>query len=883
MTFTAGTKLGTYEIVGPLGAGGMGEVYRALDSKLKREVAIKVLPVEFCRDTDRVARFQREAEVLGSLNHPHIAAIHDLAEFGESRFLVLELVKGEILAERIARGPIPIDDALAIAKQIADALDAAHEKGIVHRDLKPANIKLTPDGNVKVLDFGLAKVRESGEMITNLSNSPTIMTASTPGMILGTAAYMSPEQATGKGVDKRTDVWAFGCVLFEMLAGRQAFSGDTTTEVLAAILRGEPDFAMLPRDTPAPVLRVIRLCLRKDANQRPRDIRDLFIHLDAPEITVSVAQGNRRALTAAVMATLVILAITARLIVSRNPDSSKRSAVMFTINEPVEVLQQGSRRSSIAVSPDGAKLVFVRDGRLYARSIDQLEATPLTLPDPNTSGPFFSPDGLWVGFFSGSGPGLGLVKVAMSGGAPVQIHQVGPVAMGATWGTDGYIYFSPDETSGIWRVLADGGTAESVTTPNVDKGEVGHRTPDLLPGGVGLLYTAWKSNLQDASIMVRALPAGEPRIVVPGAISARYLPTGHLIYAQAGSLFAVPFDSGNLRITGSPVEIIHGVVMNPEYGSSQYSFGGTTLAYAPGGVQMPQRSLLLVEKETGVSRPIGSARRPFDRVRVAPSGREILTNVEGTTYWWSYDLERDTLSRLDYARDSLALSADGENVAVLKHADPEQRIVVMSRAGGKGEQIIWKGSERDIVQLGSWSPDSKVLAFSVLSSQGGRHIWIAEVGNGSPSRPWLNSNFPESQPVFSPDGKWIAYMSNESGRYEIYIRSFPDAGNKKQVSTDGGADPIWTPKGIELLYRRRNSVFAVPVDTKLPIRIGKPRVLFEKPYLWGVVGSRSHDIMPDGRTLVVIAPSQEESAATQLNVILNWQEELRRRLASAQR
>jgi serine/threonine protein kinase len=587
MILTAGTKLGTYEILGPLGAGGMGEVYRARDSKLKREVAIKLLPDAFSSDPERLARFQREAEVLASLNHPNIAAIYDVAEFGESRFLVLELVEGETLAERIVHGPIPIDMALNLTRAIAEALEAAHEKGIIHRDLKPANIKITPDGKVKVLDFGLAKVRETDDHVPNLSNSPTIMTAaSVPGTIMGTVGYMSPEQAAGKRVDKRTDVWALGCVLFEMLAGRRAFSGDTTAEVLAAILRGEPDFAMLPLDTRQPVSRMIRVCLRKDANERPRDLRDLFIHLGEPEITESLHQRNRAPRAVAVTALVVILAITGSFLISSRRVPGERPPVVFTINEPVEIRGQGTRRSSVAVSPDGEKIVFVHDGQLYLRSITQLEATPLTPRDANTSGPFFSPDGRWVGFF------------------------------------------------------------------------------------------------------------------------------------------------------------------NP---------------------------------------------------------------------------------------------------------------------------------------LGSWSPDDKIFAFSVLSAQGARRIWTADVESNAPGRPWLNTNFSESQPAFSPNGKLIAYMSAESGRFEIYIRSFPDVGNKKQVSTEGGADPIWTPDGTEILYRQGNSLFSVRLENLDAIRMGKPRLLFEKAYLWGVVGARSHDIMPDGRTLALIARSQEESAVTQLNVILNWDEKLKQRFTSGQR
>ena len=615
MTLKPGTFLGQFEVLGHIGSGGMGEVYHAKDSKLNRDVAIKVLPEQFVRDPERIARFRREAQVLASLDHPNIARIYAFEETGSARFLVMEYVPGDTLRERIKRGPTPVEESLDISKQIASALEAAHEKTIVHRDLKPANVKVTPEGQVKVLDFGLAKAFAE-EPPTDPSESPTVSAMTRPGVILGTAAYMSPEQARGKTVDKRTDIWALGCVLYELLTGKHTFPGEDVTDILGAVLHKEPDWQALPESTPATIRALLRRCLQKDLQKRPKDAGDLRIEmgetqaasattLPAAASAISPPTGWRRMLlpvAASAVVTAVIASLAAWNLKPAPPRPVTRSTLTLPATERLGATGQGLNWPSVALSPDGTHLAYVavRDGiqQLFLRAMDQLESRPI----PGTEDawdPFFSPDGQWgVGFFAGGQ----LKKVSISGGAPLTLCDA-PVDRGGSWGPNDTIVFTPTNQSGLMQVSAAGGTPQELTT--LQEGERSHRWPEFLPDGKAVLFTVgtatgWKNQ----QTVVQSLETGERRALIPGATYARYVPTGHLVYVQSttpGTLLAVPFDLSRLEVTGAPFPVIEGVMMAPNNYSAQFSVSSLgSLVYVSGTPQTVENALVWVDRQGAV-------------------------------------------------------------------------------------------------------------------------------------------------------------------------------------------------------------------------------------------------------------------------------------------
>ncbi len=560
MALTPGTRLGPYEILCAIGAGGMGEVYQAHDTKLGRDVAVKVLPEVFAHDADRLSRFQREAKMLASLNHPNIATIHGLEQSGGTSYLVMELVSGETLAERVKAGPLGIEQALKIAVQIADALEAAHEKSIIHRDLKPANVKVTPEGKVKVLDFGLAKAFAGDAANEDIGNSPTLSAAATmQGTILGTAAYMSPEQARGKSVDKRTDIWAFGCVLYELLTGMRAFEGETTTEILAAVLRGEPDWQALPETTPLSIRALLRRCLQKEMNKRARDAGDARIEIEealaapftAELSTAAPTKGfhalGPRALILGLGALSLAAAVAGVAVWNLKPSPPQPVTRTVITLPPGQQLASVDFGAPVVVSPDGTHLAYVaRQGstqQLYLRSMNSFDARPIPSTDGAES-PFFSPDGQWLGFFAEGK----LRKVSLSGGAALTLCSA-PADRGASWGPDDTIIFAPSFSSGLFRVSAAGGTPKPLTTPEHKNGEISHRWPEILPGGKAVLFTIWAgTGVDDLRIGVLSLETGERRVLVEGGTYARYVPPGYMVYARAGGLLAVPFDLKRLEV-----------------------------------------------------------------------------------------------------------------------------------------------------------------------------------------------------------------------------------------------------------------------------------------------------------------------------------------------
>ena len=798
----SGRVVGSYQLVSFLGAGGMGEVYRARDTRLNRDVAFKVLPDTVAADADRVARFKREAQVLASLNHPHIASIYGFEDSGGTHALVLELVEGPTLADRIAQGPLPLDEALPIARQIVEAVEAAHGHGIIHRDLKPANIKLRPDGTVKLLDFGLAKAFDGGAAApVGVPVPPPLSSPAATGIgtILGTASYMSPEQARGKAVDKRTDIWAFGCVLYEMLTGRRAFDGENVTAIVARIIEYEPDLEALPASTPAPVRRLARRCLEKDLRKRLPDIGVARIEIDEALVSpTEIGSFLRGALFGArvgpawlVAATLIIGAMVGALVYSQLP--SPKSPLPVRASIPLgERLDFGVQQPSFAISPDGTRLVYrtLGGGPLHSRLLRDAESSVIAGTDGAVN-PVFSPDGTWLAFFVGAT----LKKVSFAGGAVVTIatlpRKVGAQGYrGAAWADDGTIAFAPSIGGGLFGVSDRGGEPRALTTIEPRTNEVAHRWPRFLPGGRAVLFTVKSTNLQsfdDAQIVVRSLDTGEQHAVVQGD-SAEYLPTGHLVYARAGALYAVRFDAARLAVTSAPVKVLDGVVTHPESGGVQVAISRTgTLVYATGGSATAERPLLWVDR-SGSASPVMDRQAPFWWPRVSPDGRRIAVVIDAAfSKIWVLDVERGTLARASQLagdQDSGVWMPDGVHVTFGADTTGSGAIRLLSDSiDGTGSATSLIDGSESASPL-SWSPDGRRLLYREIGTTTGQDVWVYSADTRT-STPFLQSAANEWAAAFSRDGRWVAYVSDESGRAEVYVRPFDGPGTRTQVSWSG--------------------------------------------------------------------------------------------------
>jgi len=856
----------------------MGEVYRAHDSNLNRDVALKVRPAAFALDADRFARFRREAQMLAALNHPNIGTIYGLENSDGVQALVLELVEGPTLADRIARGRVPVSEALSIAKQIAQGLEAAHKRGIIHSDLKPANIKLRPDGTVKILDFGLAKALDAVDASSAPSDTAALPSSSISqsGLIFGTAAYMSPEQARGEAVDKRTDIWAFGCVLFEILAGRPAFRGDAVEDILAAVLHQEPDWSLLPPETPAEVVRLLHKCLVKNADRRLHDIAAARIEIESaiapPPITIPGKSGRRFLVLAGVAAIAITVAVWSSLRpatpVSQVSPIVKRLEIRLPERGPLArawSMPLGEGQPSIAITPDGTRLVYVleRQGvtQLYLRGIDQLQATPVPQTE-GAFGPFFSPDGKWIGFFAGNK----LRKVAVSGGDPIDLCDA-PNPYGGSWSTDGTILFAPDEGRRPALIRETGGIPQPILVKNSGGS---FRQPDILPGRKAAIV----SNPLRGGVGVLLFETGEFRLLVERAGGGRYAPSGHLVFARAGTLLAVPFDLKELAVTGPESVILEGVRMDPAgpvMPQSVFSHDGT-LVYAPGAFVPNAVRPVWVDRQ-GKVESLGMPPGSYGNFSLSPDGRRLAIVIANPNKdLWVRDLDRGTLTQLTRGAEiGPSRWWDDDRVVFGWRANPIAQIFsVPSDGSGKPEPLT---TQRFVGT--SLSADRELLAGFRQDPVTGQDLYVLALKGNQPPQLFLRTRFSEVGPHFSPNGHWIAYVSDESGQYEIYVRPYPPVpGVGKQVSNGGGEHIVWSRDGKELFYRNAQKWMSAAVTFQPEFKVEKPQLLFEGPYV--MIGNQSFDVSADSKRFLVLDPVEQEPI-THLNVVLNWFEDLKQK------
>jgi serine/threonine-protein kinase len=856
----------------------MGVVYKAQDTKLKRTVALKFLPPELTRDPEAKERFVREAQAASALDHPNIGTIYDINETKEGQlFIAMACYEGETLKQRIERGPSKIKDSIKLATQVAEGLANAHEQGIIHRDIKPANVMVTGENRVKILDFGLAKLQGQSQFTK-------------AGTTLGTVAYMSPEQLRGEDVDHRTDIWSLGVLIYEMVTGRLPFKGDYEQAVTYAILNEDPEpMTGLRTGVPMNLEGIVVKAMAKEPTERYQHADEIPVDLKAIKVrpggiprvsstTVGAAAAPRRSRWQPVMFLLLVGfmvgAVAAGIAVWRWIQPTPPTALArFALALPATQRLMAAPGPLVTISPDGTRFVYVgvgeRGTQLFLRPIDQLDASPIPGTD-DAYMPFFSPDGAWVGFFADGK----LKKVALAGGPPLTITETPGSTGGASWGPNDLILFAPSRNSGLFRVSAAGGVPQATSTPDDKRGETAHLWPEILPDGKAALFTIWSGSLEGAQIGVLFLESGEVKRLPQEGTNPHYAYTDHLVYGSAdgsGSLLAVPFDLGRLQVTGPTMPILEDVAVTSG-GVARFSVSRNgSIVYLPGSTN---RTLVLVDRQ-GTARTLTEDRHDFNWPRFSPDGKQVAVAIrEGgaRSDIWVYAVEQGTLSRLTF---------EGEN------RDPEwtpdgKRVTFNSNRAGTAD-LFWMpadGSEAaeplliaELHQRGaSWSPDGKLLVYRARHPTTLRDIWVLPSGG----EPWayLQTPFDEWSPMLSPDGSWLAYTSNESGRPQVYVREFPGSGGKWQVSTDGGTEPMWAPNGRELFYRLGNKMVAVGIDTEPAFTVGTRKVLFDEEYVpwrWHT----NYDIHPDGKSFVMIKGGE---GSTELVVVLNWAEELKRRV-----
>jgi Tol biopolymer transport system component len=919
-----GTRLGAYEILSLIGSGGMGEVYRARDSRLNRDVAIKVLPADVAADHDRLARFEREAQVLASLNHSNIAQIHGVDDSSGTPALVMELVEGPTLADRIAKGPIRLDEALPIAKQIAEALEAAHEQGIIHRDLKPANIKVRADGTVKVLDFGLAKAFEpTAPGVGNATMSPTLsMHATQAGIILGTAAYMSPEQARGKPVDRRTDIWAFGCVFFEMLTGRQAFNGETVTDVIAAVVNGQPDWSALPPTTPIRIRTLLAHCVKKDPSKRLPHICVARLEIeDAVADPHAIASTNApggatRARTAVPWAIAVVGLATAGTLGAMmlgHREVPTFGAVRFelatagdvTLGHNVTGRGTGPPAPHFAPSPNGRLITYVayRAGQkpqLWVRRLDELSARVLPGTE-DAAFPFWSPDSRFIGFFAQGK----LKKIDVSGGPPLTVCDAA-AGEGGTWNRDNIIVFARDSASGLFRVSAGGGGPTPVTTLDAASGEVSHSWAQFLPDGRHFLYLAMRGAIGGSAavpdfraIFVGSLDSADRTLVLPGVLRAAY-GGGHLLFLREATLMAQPFDARTMRLAGDPVPIADGIANNIGNGRTALNLSDNgVLAYRRGITAGSGREVLVWRDRSGRRLGVVGAAADYVEAQLSPDARMVAVLIGNRAVadptaagpqrgdLWLLDLGRNAIptrltSREDQPKMGLEWSVDGRRVAFMGVDGPQRGGVYAQSVPSVGDAELLFAFEGMARTEGgyrptSWSPDGRFMALTHvdLGKAHGDMELLPRFGDRKPTV-LLQSTFNYDNAAFSPDGRWIAYTSDKDGASEVYVRAFPKGDREWRLSEREGNAPKWRGDGRELFYWNSpsHSMMAAPIRSDGSFEPGTPVQLFELGFMpHGGVGQYS--VTADGQRFLIIetenvASQQGQASEAAIEVVLDW-------------
>ena len=895
MTLAAGVRLGPYEVLEPIGAGGMGEVYRAADTKLKREVAIKVLPESLGRDPERLARFEREAQVLASVNHPHVAAIYGVEDSTSVKALVMELVEGGTLQDRMETGPIPAEEALPIAKQIAEALEAAHEKGIVHRDLKPANVKITPDGVVKVLDFGLAKAMDPATSSPDLTHSPTITFQGTAaGMILGTAAYMSPEQARGSAVDKRADIWAFGVVLWEMLAGKRLFHGETVSDTLAAVLRQDVDIDALPASVPPAIRRLLGRCLERNPKNRLRDIGEARVAIVEAGTLPNEADEKRAGpaprkvgltgwITAAVMTAVAAFLAWKQL---SSPAIPHPSVTAFTVALPAGIGVPPLDSPVLSLSRDGRTLVFVatdaRGQRLFRRSMGSVEITPIEGTEGATD-PAISPDGKLVAFVAAQK----LKTVPISGGTSTVLCD-SPADRGIAWSPDGRIFFSPSFDTGLMQIPATGGTPTPLTQPDSKRDERSHRWPDVLPGGKAVLFTVGvigsPGNYDGSPVAAIDLATGREKVLLKAARMARFVPPDRLLFQREIKLYSVRFDPKTLSVLSAPAVVLDGVGGEVSSGAGNFSAADDgTLSYAPASALVNDSQVVLVSR-SGSATPLPLPARAYHYPRFSPDGNRIAfsagsgpsASFMGTDDdVWTYDLSSKSLNRLTFERQDLhpVWSPDGKWVAYTSAAGPTPGVRRKPSGGNGAAESVWQQSEPRIVNC--WTPDGGDLLVTSMGHEIG--LWLVPAsGTGKPRLLLSDPKGGESWGArLSPDGRYVAYTSFASGNNVVFVQTFPPGGGEWQVSPDDGMMPVWGKDGRELFYVQGDRMMAVDVGSGPTFSAGPPRILFSGPYDTRTAPVDNYDVSPDGKTFLMIRPSGSPASTSQIDVLLHFGDALR--------
>ncbi len=883
-----GTTISHYKVLEKIGEGGMGEVYLAQDTTLDRKVALKFLPEEMQQDSTAKKRFLREAKSAAALDHPFICHIHEVGEVEGKSFISMEYIQGTTLKEKLVEGPLPVKEALEKATEVAEALEEAHKQGIVHRDVKPANIMLTPQGHVKVMDFGLAKQVTPVE-----GQEQEITTALTQqGSTLGTVPYMSPEQVRGQEVDTRSDIFSFGVVLYEMVSGLNPFKKGSAMDTATAILGKTPSpLTRYTENIPVLLQHTVKKMLAKEPDRRYQLIHDVRTNLgelieESGDLIREVAAGPSGASSAAgwwrwaIPWSIAVVAVVVAGLALWNLTSPTTSPSTPPVVRSLVALSDDLRiadlsKGVVALSPDGTHLAYAatRDGTtmLFLRAMDQLEAQPIPATEAGSS-PFFSPDGQWLGFFADAK----LKKVLVSGGAPVILSDVPSPNASASWGAVETIVLTPFVNSSLFHVSAEGGTLQPLTTLDSANGESDNVSPQVLPDAKAVLFTVVSAG--NVQIVVQSLETEERRVVLEGVTGARYVPTGHLVYPEAGTLMAVTFDLEQLKVTGSPIPILQGIM---ESGTpsrfAHFAFSDTgTLVYVSTDTNPRQgRTLVWVDRK-GAEEPLAAPPRIYFHPRLSPDGQKAAVTIEVNDQEniSVYDIRRDAWTQLTFEDGHFPLwTPDGKRIVFASTRFGPQNLFWKPADGtGAAERL----SESALSHTAhSWSPDGKSLAFTELHPTSSGDIWVLPLEGERTPWPFLQTPSSETGVVFSPDGHWVAYRSNESGRQEIYVQPFPSTGAKWLISTEGGEEAAWAGSGSEIFYRNGDQMMAVDITTEPTFTHGKPKLLFEGRYVRA--GFRSaYDVTPDGQRFLMIKESEQESTVTQLNIVLNWFEELKR-------